>query len=165
VVTAYSMRALLSLFEGRFAATVNTMRRALEPLQSETVGSVALERVYADLEAQDFSRDVLARHEQLLQVLRVPRCGWTDSGTPKRVEEAICSLGSERLGSGATPSPAARFLDLASTQRQMRLPQVCQRRVMYCESLAGETGRPNRSVDSIEPVLGRVSHFRSSKSH
>jgi hypothetical protein len=61
-------------------------------LQRETcefIGSVALELLYADLECQDFSRDVLERHAQMLQVLRVPSCGWTDLGTPKRVQETI----------------------------------------------------------------------------
>jgi hypothetical protein len=91
------------------------MRQALELAQNGVIGPVVLGRLYADLESLDFSRDVLERHEQVLQVLRVPSCGWTDLGTPKRVEETIRSL--VRVRSPATPvqcATAAPYLDLAS---------------------------------------------------
>jgi mannose-1-phosphate guanylyltransferase len=124
-IFAGTVRALLNLFEGRFAATITDMRRALDLAQSEPPGPVALGVLYADLESHDFSRDVLERHEQMLQVLRVPSCGWTDLGTPKRVEETVRGLTAVRspvatLHSGA----AARYLDLASRARQMRMPQA-----------------------------------------
>jgi mannose-1-phosphate guanylyltransferase len=120
-----SVRALLNLFEGHFLSTIKAMRDALDLAQSELGGPVALELLYADLESHDFSRDVLERHEQVLQVLRVPSCGWTDLGTPKRVEETIRSLA--RVRSPAitmAAATAAQYLDLASSQRQMRLPQA-----------------------------------------
>jgi mannose-1-phosphate guanylyltransferase len=95
-IIAGTVRALLSLFEGRFAATINDMRRALQLAESSRVGPVALEVLYADLESHDFSRDVLELHEQKLQVLRVPSCGWTDLGTPKRVAETVHVLARAR---------------------------------------------------------------------
>jgi len=102
-----SVRALLNLFEGHFLSTMKAMRDALELAQSEFVGPVTLELLFADLESNDFSRDVLERHEQVLQVLRMPSCGWTDLGTPKRVEETIRSLA--RVRSPAIAMTAANF--------------------------------------------------------
>jgi mannose-1-phosphate guanylyltransferase len=124
-IFAGTVRALLNLFEGHFAATIKDMRRVLDLAQSELAGPVALGALYADLESQDFSRDVLERHEQMLQVLRVPSCGWTDLGTPKRVEETVRGLAGVRSPVAALHSvPAARYLDLASRERQMRLPRA-----------------------------------------
>jgi mannose-1-phosphate guanylyltransferase len=123
-ILAGALRALLNLFEGHWLSTVAAMRQALELAQNGCIGPAALEFLYANLDSLDFSRDVLERHEQLLQVLRVPSCGWTDLGTPQRVEETIRSL--VRLGSPATPlqfAIGAPYLDLASSQRRMALPQ------------------------------------------
>jgi mannose-1-phosphate guanylyltransferase len=124
-ILAGTARALLNLFEGRFAATISEMRRALDLVQSSRIGPVALEVLYADLESHDFSRDVLEPHDQMLQVLRVPNCGWTDLGTPKRVEETVRGLARVRSPVAAQHcGRAARYLDLASSRRQMRLPQA-----------------------------------------
>jgi mannose-1-phosphate guanylyltransferase len=124
-ILAGSVRVLLDLFEGHFVSTIEDMRRALDLAESELVGPVALELLYVDLESHDFSRDVLERHEQMLQVLRVPSCGWTDLGTRKRVEETVRSLGRVRSPVSTIHSaPRARYLDLASGQRQMRLSQA-----------------------------------------
>jgi hypothetical protein len=49
----------------------------------------AWRELYADLPTLDFSRDVLAEHAAGLKVLAVPACGWTDLGTPRRVEQAL----------------------------------------------------------------------------
>jgi mannose-1-phosphate guanylyltransferase len=124
-IFAGTAQALLNLFEGRFATTITDMRRALDLAKIEPAGPVALGVLYADLESHDFSRDVLERHEQMLQVLRVPSCGWTDLGTPKRVEETVRSLTGVRSPVATVHSAAAaRYLDLASRQRQMRMPQA-----------------------------------------
>jgi mannose-1-phosphate guanylyltransferase len=123
-ILAGTVRALLSLFEGRFAATISDMRRALQLAESSRVGPVALEVLYADLESRDFSRDVLELHDQMLQVLRVRSCGWTDLGTPKRVEETVRVLARARPPNAAQCSGrGARYWDLASSQR-MRFPQA-----------------------------------------
>ena len=47
----------------------------------------ALNRYYARLPEIDLGRDVLARAAHRLRVLPVEACGWTDLGTPARVEE------------------------------------------------------------------------------
>ena len=124
-IFAGSVQALLGLFDGQFAATTKAMRQALDLAQSESIGSVALELLYAELESRDFSRDVLEQHEHLLQVVRMPGCGWTDLGTPKRVAETIRSLTHVRSRATSMDAGArARYLDLASKPRQVCLPHA-----------------------------------------
>lgn len=45
--------------------------------------------LYERAPALDFSRDILQRSPELLRVLTVPPCGWSDLGTPRRVSEAL----------------------------------------------------------------------------
>lgn len=45
--------------------------------------------LYKRAPALDFSRDILQRAPELLRVLTVPPCGWSDLGTPRRVSEAL----------------------------------------------------------------------------
>jgi len=49
----------------------------------------ALEQLYDSIPAHDFSRAVLERCVASLQVLGVPPCGWSDLGTPFRVERYV----------------------------------------------------------------------------
>ena len=124
-IFAGSVRALLSLYEGHFESTVKAMRQALILGNTELVGNIALELLYEDLKSYDFSRDVLERHEQNLQVVPVPSCGWTDLGTPKRVEEAVRSLGQVQPSAARLYSSTGKhFFDLASRQRQLWQPQA-----------------------------------------
>lgn len=70
---------LRSAFERTFAASLD-QRAAL------------LAALYAGLEARDFSRDVLQGNERDLRLEIVPPCGWTDLGTPARVEACLATL-------------------------------------------------------------------------
>ena len=122
-IFAGAVGALLRMFEGRFASTIASMRDVIELPECAFVGPVALERLYQDLEVADFSRDVLERHERMLQVLRVPTCGWTDLGTPKRVAETVRSLSHARsMGAKKPAASRAPYLDLAAQQKLMLLP-------------------------------------------
>ncbi len=49
-------------------------------------GATSLERLYARVPSRDFSREVFQRAPDALRVLPVPACGWSDLGTPPRVE-------------------------------------------------------------------------------
>ncbi|HEX3915237.1 MAG TPA: sugar phosphate nucleotidyltransferase [Steroidobacteraceae bacterium] len=75
-ILAASSRALLGLFDGRYAATIAALRG---------FDGANIDFVYRNLKSVDFSRDVLQGKESLLKVLTVPHCGWTDLGTPERV--------------------------------------------------------------------------------
>ena len=167
-ILASSVRALLSLFEEKSASTVTAMRQTLAVINNSGGGFGVLEALYENLEPLDFSRDVLQRHEQMLQVLRVPSCGWTDLGTPERVESTVKLL--QRGGSSAdqlADEVEARYLDLA-TLRWERGPE--RRHQMNPNHKAGlvrideqidEIGR--KALESAQRVedaekLGRESH-------
>jgi mannose-1-phosphate guanylyltransferase len=82
-IIAGSVRALLRLFDDSFSSIIVSFSHMAE-------GRIELEdalfdQLYARLPSVDFSHGVLQGREKMLQVLRVPRCGWTDLGTPQRI--------------------------------------------------------------------------------
>jgi mannose-1-phosphate guanylyltransferase len=93
-VIAASARALLKLFEGAFHSAITAMRNLNE---------AELDMAYQRLRSVDFSRDVLQGNEGVLQVLPVPPCGWTDLGTPKRVDLTLRGLAADAVGPAARP--------------------------------------------------------------
>lgn len=54
----------------------------------------SLAALYQTLQDVDFSRDILQRNPHRLRAQRVPECGWTDLGTPRRVMECLEHAGS-----------------------------------------------------------------------
>lgn len=90
-------RTLLDLYMPRFAPLVMEMQVSLA--KGQTAGSPtgswpALLSLYDRLPELDFSRDLLEGRAADLCVLRVPPCGWSDLGTPRRVGEIVQRLGS-----------------------------------------------------------------------
>jgi len=51
-----------------------------------TLGVSGLHQLYEMIETTDFSREVLQRVSRQLSVVRVPACGWSDLGTPARLQ-------------------------------------------------------------------------------
>ncbi len=113
--------SLLELFERRLPTLVARFREAFA---SPTDLAARVEDLYAALPASDFSRDVLQGSEEHLRLQVVPPCGWTDLGTPDRVQACLASGGAdashashacpstldlsralERLGVSARPRP------------------------------------------------------------
>jgi hypothetical protein len=47
-----------------------------------------LRSIYEDMPPADFSRDILQKSSGL-HALRLPRCGWSDWGTPERIFESL----------------------------------------------------------------------------
>jgi mannose-1-phosphate guanylyltransferase len=85
-------RALLRLFEERCPELVSQIQRIVEEPAAAT-RSAHLAELYAHLPRLDFSRDVLQRSLRSLSVLTVPACGWSDLGTPRRVQETFSRYG------------------------------------------------------------------------
>ena len=105
-----SARTLLDLYMPRYAALVMEMQVGLA--KGRTAGSPtgswpALLSLYDRLPELDFSRDLLEGRADDLCVLRVPPCGWSDLGTPRRVGEIVKLLSSD------TPAERAGHLNLA----------------------------------------------------
>jgi mannose-1-phosphate guanylyltransferase len=91
IIVADAQR-LIDLYLPRHAALVMEMQvivsRALgSPLPA--MGWPAIVDLYARLPDLDFSRHLLEGHEAELCALRVPACGWSDLGTPRRVGETL----------------------------------------------------------------------------
>ena len=101
-IMAASVRALLGLFDGRYAPTIAAMR----DLNESRVASL-----YEKLPVKDFSRDVLQGNESMLKVVSVPSCGWTDLGTPKRIGLTLQSLGDDDGGASNRYSPHVNLAD------------------------------------------------------
>jgi mannose-1-phosphate guanylyltransferase len=75
-IIAASVRALLSLYDSSFDSTMAIMRSG---------DRAAVDGLYRTLPTIDFYRDILQASERNLRVLPIPRCGWTDLGTPDRI--------------------------------------------------------------------------------
>ncbi|HET9448576.1 MAG TPA: sugar phosphate nucleotidyltransferase [Steroidobacteraceae bacterium] len=93
-----SARALLDLYMPRHAPLVMEMQVSLA--KGRTAGSPtgswpALLSLYDRLPELDFSRDLLEARAADLCVQRVPPCGWSDLGTPRRVGEIVKLLSDE----------------------------------------------------------------------
>jgi len=69
-----------------------------------------LDDLYSTIPSFDFSSDLLERSQGSLWVLRVPRCGWSDLGTPERVQRCL-----ERNGAEVVPAAALRIEELPAT--------------------------------------------------
>jgi len=106
-----SAGSLLQLFEEDYADTVLQMREALN-LQAAG-DQESLDKFYAGITPIDFSRDVLEVQATRLQVIRVSNCGWTDLGTPQRVEAAVRSMNTG-IGRRRNGLSAALFFDLCA---------------------------------------------------
>jgi mannose-1-phosphate guanylyltransferase len=89
-IVVASARALLAMFKESIPQVVCRMSAAVKHDLDAGTGTSATAELYADLPAIDFSKDILPGQEAHLRVLPVPRCGWSDLGTPKRVAEALC---------------------------------------------------------------------------
>jgi mannose-1-phosphate guanylyltransferase len=92
-ILAAEGRAILELCERRLRDVVTILLDALaEEARGKRPPGVALGRAYEGLDSADFSRDVLQGCEERLLVLPVPRCGWSDLGTPARVSRCVAQL-------------------------------------------------------------------------
>jgi len=76
---------LIRLFED----TVPDLVRALVPVVLAGSPGAALRDLYDGIPTGDFSRAVLERMPASLGVLAVPPCGWSDLGTPSRLERFL----------------------------------------------------------------------------
>jgi mannose-1-phosphate guanylyltransferase len=116
-IVAAKGTALLQMFIQRIPHVVNIMRQVVAQNQFTPGLSPAAADLYRGLPDIDFSRQILQGAEPVLRVLQVPRCGWSDLGTPKRLAETLQTLPqSSDLPSEASNRLGA-FLNLAQQAR------------------------------------------------
>jgi len=112
-IVAVPAPALLKLIGKRFPRVVVRMQALVAQDPSDPGVSTAAMDLYRDLPEIDFSRQILQGAESMLRVLAVPRCGWSDLGTPKRLANTLQSLPQSRDSPEEALDPLAGFLNLA----------------------------------------------------
>jgi hypothetical protein len=95
---------LVRLFEERLPELTASFARVFAEGASDR--AKRLEALYAELDTHDFSRDVLQANERHLRLEIVPLCGWTDLGTPARVEACLAALGEDPVARRRCTLPA-----------------------------------------------------------
>jgi mannose-1-phosphate guanylyltransferase len=119
-IVAARARALLQIFIQRFPKIVIGMQAVVAQSQFTPDLSVAAVDLYRDLPYGDFSRQILQGAESVLRVLQVPRCGWSDLGTPKRLAETLQVLPQSRDFPDDAVSPLPGFLNLAMQHARLQ---------------------------------------------
>jgi mannose-1-phosphate guanylyltransferase len=109
-------QALLRMYAQRLPQLVRELEGAFTALGN--VRAEKLAALYGSLESRDFSRDVLQASAAHLSLEIVPPCGWTDLGTPARVEACLAALRAEPGARQAAILPETRAaFDLAQAFR------------------------------------------------
>ena len=125
-IIAATGQTLLNMFLPRYSAMVMEMQIILSrhlSLGFPAGGWPALVDLYMRLPSLDFSRDILEREVDKLCVVRVPPCGWSDLGTPRRVGETLQHLQARAI-TPAEWSPS-QSLNLAAQHAQFeRIAQL-----------------------------------------
>jgi mannose-1-phosphate guanylyltransferase len=133
-IVAANARALLQLFVQRLPAIVVDMQLvvAQNPFISG-LSSAALD-LYRNLPDVDFSRQILQGAESILRVLQVPRCGWSDLGTPKRLADTLQRLPTASDLPDTSLKPLGGFLNLAMqyARQQAATPSGVRSGVSAC---------------------------------
>lgn len=99
-ILAASAAGLVRLYHARFAQTLRHMRAAVDQVRPEGV-SDPIRTLYESLPHADFCKDVLTGQEARLRLVPVPSCGWSDLGTPLRVERVLRRLGGRQRPAAA----------------------------------------------------------------
>jgi mannose-1-phosphate guanylyltransferase len=118
-----------------FAADGNTLLSVYRQLMPEIVDEMetarardaargsrqdAMFELYERLPSVDFSSRIAQRAENRLTLLNVPRCGWSDLGTPRRVAEILKRSPLTRIAPAKHPRPSAYF-SLAASHAQLQI--------------------------------------------
>jgi mannose-1-phosphate guanylyltransferase len=107
-------QALLRTFERQCPEIVNRLRDIVAMDVDPATKQQWLRRVYAHLPSLDFSRDILEKSLDQLEVVTVPACGWSDLGTPRRVVQVLARNESSVLRDSRGSVAGQGFLDLAA---------------------------------------------------
>jgi len=82
----------LEMIENTVAPGVSRALVAARRYSRDTTNSTGQDQLWPTLAAGDFSRDVLTSSTQNLAVLRIGDAGWSDLGTPDRVQAVMARL-------------------------------------------------------------------------
>ncbi len=118
--------ALLRLYQKTRPRMLSMMRRCLRG----GAGLERLELLYRAIPRADFSRDVLEPSPGCLSMVAVPDCGWSDLGTPARVQLFL----SQREAGEATP---VQWMSFPARRPRWRMSGPVRKRIMASSSRGG----------------------------
>jgi mannose-1-phosphate guanylyltransferase len=113
-------QALLDLLAMRMPDIVTAMCGVVAHDSIRPSDPVAARRLYRTLPEIDFSRHVAQGCETMLRVAAVPACGWSDLGTPARVEQTLRRI-PRRTTCQDPVFPLGGRLDLAAQQALLQV--------------------------------------------
>lgn len=128
-IMATTAQTLLNMFLPRHSAMVMEMQIILSRRLSLNLPAGAWPAVvdlYMRLPTLDFSREILEAKVDKLCVVRVPPCGWSDLGTPRRVGHTLQQLQARaRAAHAADWHATSPYLNLAAQHAQFeRIAQL-----------------------------------------
>lgn len=118
-IFAANGQSLLRRFEQTCPDVVAEMRHIVTEVPAFAQMS-RLAELYARSPSIDFSRDILQRSTDSVRVLKVPACGWSDLGTPRRVMETVRRIRSQASDLASAHTDPSTFLNLAGCALQMQ---------------------------------------------
>ncbi len=113
--------AILSLLRARYPEVVEDLDTAIARDAGLRRGSPSVVELYERLPEIDFSRHIVQGAERRLRVLTVPRCGWNDLGTPKRVAETIRRLRHDQPRDAQPGLAASAWLNLSAAHARLQI--------------------------------------------
>jgi mannose-1-phosphate guanylyltransferase len=111
---------LLSVYRQLMPDIVDAMETARARDAAHGARQDALEELYERLPNVDFSSRIAQCATDRLTLLNVPRCGWSDLGTPKRVAETLLRTPAARI-SPAKHARASAYFSLAASHAQLQI--------------------------------------------
>jgi mannose-1-phosphate guanylyltransferase len=112
--------ALLSIYRRIIPEIVDAMETARARDAARGSRNTAISELYENLPNIDFSSRIVQQVAENLTLLNVPRCGWSDLGTPKRVAETLMRAPTAHLPMPKHPKAPA-YLSLAARFAQLQL--------------------------------------------
>lgn len=112
-IMAARANALLDLFRARIPDIVRQMHPAVQLDRPHPAKPVAAPELYEQLPDIDFSKQVIEGSEMMLRLVAVPRCGWSDLGTPNRLAETLRRLPRQAESHAEHSNPSAEPLNLS----------------------------------------------------
>jgi mannose-1-phosphate guanylyltransferase len=113
-IFAADAHALLDVFERRYPAVVARLRHFVDTPLAPAAQRGTLARLFHEIPSIDFSEEVIAANTGNLRVLRLPQCGWSDLGTPARLERVLRRHGEFIHASPVAVAETRGHVDLAA---------------------------------------------------
>jgi mannose-1-phosphate guanylyltransferase len=119
-IFAVDGNTLLSVYRQLMPEIVDQMETARARDAARGSRGNAMAELYDRLPSVDFSSCIAQRAANRLTLLNMPRCGWSDLGTPKRVAETLMRSPITRIFAEKHPRSSAYF-SLAASHAQLQI--------------------------------------------